>query len=202
MVLFQEGIELSLEQTTDSEADLIRQAQLGDRDAFGELVRRYYDRVVGVLTRMCGDSSLAEDSAQETFLRVWLNLPSFRPEAPLRPWVYRIAINAALDMLRKRREESVELPEMQEIQDPSAGPEAALDKKEQAARVQQALRSLPEASRSVIVLREYGECSYQEIAHALAIPVGTVMSRLSYARNHLRHVLKNLLVFTENENER
>jgi len=79
---------------------------------------------------------------------------------------------------------------MQWLRDQAPGPEAALIQKEQALLIQQAINALPEAARSVLVLREYGELSYQEIAAVLDIPIGTVMSRLNYARNRLREVLQ------------
>ena len=186
-------------QTADTEARLIEQAQNGDRNAFGELVRRYYQGVVLVVARMCGDTGLAEAAAQEAFLRAWVNLPSYQPRGSLRNWLYRIAINAALDVLRRKPEETLEDDEALMVTDQAAGPEMALIEKERVALLQQAMHSLPDAARSVIVLREYGGLSYQEIADALDVPVGTVMSRLNYARNRLREILKGQLVKAENE---
>ena len=87
-------------------SSLIEQAQHGDRNAFGELVRRHYQGVVLVVTRMCGDTGLAEDAAQEAFMRAWVNLRSFQTKGSLRNWLYRIAINAALDVLRHKPEET------------------------------------------------------------------------------------------------
>jgi RNA polymerase sigma-70 factor (ECF subfamily) len=176
-------------QTVETELSLIQQAQNGDRSAYGELVRCHYTGVVNVVYRLCGDAGLAEDMAQEAFLRVWNNLPSFRPGSSLRNWLYRIAVNAALDVLRRRTEEPVEDERMERMTDEAPGPEAVVIAREQAAFLQQAMRSLPEAARSVLVLREYGELSYQEIASVLDIPVGTVMSRLNYASNRLRELL-------------
>lgn len=184
--------------TVDAELGLIAQAQQGDRNAFGELVRRHYENVVQVVYRMCGEAQLAEDAAQEAFLRAWIHLPSFEPRANLRNWLYRIAINAALDILRRKSETFVEDEERLMVSDQTPGPEETLIRKEQAALLQQALRSLPEASRSVLILREYGELSYQEIAGVLDIPIGTVMSRLNYARNRLRQALQNRLPEMEN----
>lgn len=177
-------------QTADIELTLIQQAGNGDRYAFGELVRRHYASVVNVVYRMCGDASLAEDMAQETFLRAWSNLASFRPKASLRHWLYRIAVNATLDVLRRKTEEPVEDEIIQMVSDQAPGPEATVIEKEQAADLQQKLKSLPEASRTVLVLREFGGLSYQEIATTLELPVGTVMSRLNYARTRLREMLK------------
>lgn len=177
-------------QLEETELALIEQAQNGDQQAFGELVCRYYPAVVHVVYRLCGDAFLAEDAAQEAFLRAWLNLPSYHPQSPLRYWLYRIAVNAALDILRKRSESRLEEEEWQMVGDPAAGPEALAIAHEEASRFQQAIALLPEAARSVLVLREYGGLSYQEIALVLDIPLGTVMSRLNYARNRLRELLK------------
>jgi RNA polymerase sigma-70 factor, ECF subfamily len=188
-----------LSRNTDSEASLIEQAQGGDRNAFGELVRCHYQGVVMVVYRMCGDTGLAEDAAQEAFIRAWVNLPSYRPTGSFRNWVYRIAMNAALDVLRRKPEETLEDEEVLLMADQAAGPETALIEKERVALLQQAMKSLPEAARSVLVLREYGGLSYQEIASVLEVPVGTVMSRLNYARNRLREILKGCLINMENE---
>ncbi|MEW6092816.1 MAG: sigma-70 family RNA polymerase sigma factor [Chloroflexota bacterium] len=188
---------MAFDQTAETELRLIQQAQDGDRSAFGELVRRHYTGVVNVVYRLCGDAGLAEDMAQEAFLRAWLNLPSFRPESSLRNWLYRIAVNAALDVLRRKTEEPIENEKKQMVTDQAPGPEAAVIAKEQAAFLQQAMKSLPEAARSVLVLREYGELSYQEIAAVLDIPIGTVMSRLNYARSRLRELLKTQVLQME-----
>jgi RNA polymerase sigma-70 factor (ECF subfamily) len=188
-----------LTKTADTETSLIEQAQNGDRNAFGELARRHYQGVVLVVYRMCGDTRLAEDAAQEAFIRAWVNLPSYQPKAPLRNWLYRIAVNAALDVLRHKPEETLEDEEALMVTDQAAGPETALIEKERVALLQQAMKSLPEAARSVLVLREYGGLSYQEIASVLEVPVGTVMSRLNYARNRLREILRVYMAKTESE---
>jgi len=185
--------------TTETEADLITRSQHGDRNAFGELVRHYYPRVINVVYRMCGDATLAEDAAQEAFLRAWLHIASFRPGEPLRNWLYRIAVNVALDVLRRRTEEPAENETLQRVPEQALDPEAALIEKECLALLQQAIRSLPEAARGALVLREYGELSYQEIADVLDIPIGTVMSRLNYARDRLREMLKGQMLQAESK---
>ena len=185
--------------TADAETSLIEQAQNGDRNAFGELVRCHYQGVVLVVTRMCGDTGLAEDAAQEAFMRAWVNLPSYQPRGCLRNWLYRIAINAALDVLRRKPEETLDDEEVLMVPDQAASPETALIEKERVALLRQAMKSLPEASRSVLVLREYGGLTYQEIAGVLDVPVGTVMSRLNYARNRLREILGSIMTITESE---
>jgi RNA polymerase sigma-70 factor (ECF subfamily) len=182
----------------DVEGDLVEKAKLGDRNAFGELVCLHYPGVVRVVYRLCGDAGLAEDMAQEAFLKAWINLTTFRAQSSLRNWLYRIAINATLDVLRRKPEEALEDEEAQLLPDQADGPEAAVIGKERAVLFQQAVQSLPYAARSVLVLREYGGLSYQEISSVLDVPVGTVMSRLNYARNRLRDLLKEILQM-ENE---
>jgi len=138
---------------------------------------------------MCGDVELAEDAAQDAFIRAWLNLSSFRPDKPFRNWIYRIAVNAALDFLRREPKTSSADLESLFLADSLDGPEAAFIQKERTIIVQQAILSLTEASRAVLVLREYGGPSYPEIASTLDIPLGTVMSRLNYARERLKELL-------------
>ena len=173
------------------EHNLVTRAQQGDREAFSELVRCHREGVINVVYRMCGDAGLAEDAAQEAFIRAWQHLASYQPRSPFRNWVYRIAANVALDVLR-REKETVDVDAVP-VAAPGPGPEAALIEKERAERVRQAVLALPPASRAVLVLREYEGLSYQEIADTLDIPVGTVMSRLSYARNRIRESLASYL---------
>lgn len=190
---------MELNLAVETETCLIEEAKKGDRSAYGELVRQHYPGVVNVVYRLCGDARLAEDMAQETFLRAWINLPSFHPQASLRNWIYRIAVNAATDVLRRRHEETLDDASLQLLADQAPDPETALIRKEQAAVLQQGIARLPEAARCVLVLREYGELSYQEISAVLDIPLGTVMSRLNYARMRLRELLKAQALQLENE---
>ena len=180
-----------------NETELVTRAQSGDRNAFSELVRIHAQGVLNVVYRMCGDMQVAEDAAQETFIQAWLRLPSYRPQASLRNWLYRIAINTAIDMLRI-------LPGAVEdlnLTDASPGPETLVANSERMEMVQDAVLALPDAGRAVLVLREFEGLSYQEIAEALNIPVGTVMSRLNYARKLLREKLEvQLFVYLEAEN--
>lgn len=179
-----------LTETSKTETDLIQQAQAGDTWAFGELVRQHYSPVVNVAYRICGEMRLAEDMAQETFLRAWTNLNSFRPTGSMKNWLYRIAVNVTLDALRRKSDTPMDDEVVQMIQDPLPDPETSLMQKERAENLQEMLRALPLATRNVLVLREYGELSYHEIAAVLDIPIGTVMSRLNYARTRLRDLLK------------
>src|ERR1043165_596493 len=181
--------------TVVNEAKLITQAQRGDRSAFSELVCIHAQGVTNVIYRMCGDVQIAEDAGQETFIQAWLHLSSYRLQTSFRNWLYRIAVNAATDILRKQRHILPNALEDLQLKDPQPGPEALFFQEERTALVKNAVLSLPDASRAVLVLREYEGMSDHEIADALDIPVGTVMSRLSYARKLLKDKLeqKNFL---------
>ena len=193
------GTPLLVHETALNDLELISAAQQSDRGAFGALVNRHRDGVVGVVYRMCGDPWLAEEAAQEAFLRAWLHLAGYDPRYSFRSWVYRIAINAALDALR-REKPTVDLDDIGDLADQgpadTAGngdPETTLERKERADWVRRALMALPAPGRAVLVLREYGGLSYAEISGALGIPLGTVMSRLNSARGQLRQALAGLL---------
>jgi RNA polymerase sigma-70 factor (ECF subfamily) len=175
----------------EAEAGLITRAQHGDLHAFEEIVHRYRQGMIDLVSRMCGDIYLAEDAAQSAFIKVWQRLPDYRATGSFRSWLYRIAVNAALDVLR-REKPTHELDQMPNLSGPE-DPEDVLEQRQQQEHIRQAVLSLPSASLSVLVLREYEGFSYQEIAQALEIPVGTVMSRLNYARNRLAEILSPYL---------
>jgi RNA polymerase sigma-70 factor (ECF subfamily) len=190
---------LVINSEAETETALVVQARNGDRHACGELVRRHHDGVIRIVYRMCGNAALAEDAAQDAFIRAWLNLSKFKPGTSLRNWLYRIAVNAALDALRRdARMADVDLGTLS-LPDPQESPETAFLRKEREETVQAAILALPEASRSVLVLREYGDLSYREIAAALDIPLGTVMSRLNYARSRLKGSLQTYFARMEIE---
>ena len=181
------------------EKDLIIRAKNGERNAFSELVCIHAQGVRNVIYRMYGNAQIAEDAAQETFIQAWLHLASYRPQSSLRNWLYRIAVNAATDILRKEKHILPNAIDDLELSDLRPGPEAVAFQEERTALVQKAVLSLPNACRAVLVLREYEGLSYQEIADALEIPVGTVMSRLNYARKLLKGKLEQLFLQTEVE---
>jgi RNA polymerase sigma-70 factor (ECF subfamily) len=175
------------------EAELVRQAQRGDRNAFSELVSIHAQAVRNVIFRMCGNVQIAEEAAQEAFIQAWLHLSTYRPQTSFRNWLYRIAVNAATDILRKDKRILPNAIEDLPLTDAQPGPEALLSQAEQTVLIQRAILSLSDASRAVLVLREYEEMSYHEIADTLDIPVGTVMSRLNYARKILKEKLEQTL---------
>jgi RNA polymerase sigma-70 factor (ECF subfamily) len=156
----------------------------GASAAFGQLVLRYRKLVISVAYRVCGDAALAEDIAQDAFVRVWGRLSSYRPDGHFRAWLTRIATNMAIDAVRRRRPQ-VDIENLS-LEAPGQGPEGAAVSSERAAVVQGALMRLPIQSRTILVLREYQSLSYQEIADVLDVPLGTVKSRLSDARRRLR----------------
>ncbi len=177
--------------TISKELGWITCAQQGDRQAFGELVELHRPGVLNVVYRMCGDPLLAEEAAQEAFIRAWQNIRGYNPRFVFRNWVYRIALNAATDVLRRRTETIV--VEAEPLTADVDGPEASMERNEQIEQVRQAVLSLPPASRAALILREYEGMTYQEIADALDIPIGTVMSRLNYARSQIRQILRRYL---------
>lgn len=171
----------------DNEPDWIARAQAGDKAAFGLLVQRYRRLVVSVAYHHGLDLAEAEDAAQETFVKAWLALPRYRESiGSLRAWLCCIAINTARDAQRRERP----MQGLDEhIMDRENNPAEQAETKAEALAVRRALDQLPTASRAALVLREYEGLAYAEIAAALDIRIGTVMSRLSFARNRLRELL-------------
>jgi RNA polymerase sigma-70 factor (ECF subfamily) len=169
------------------EAIWISRAQAGDQAAYGQLVQQYQRLIVSVAYRQGLNLAEAEDVAQETFVKAWLALPRYHQAAGTwRAWLCRIAINLAIDTHRRHRPQ-LDLDEA--LPDRHAGPAEEAEAAINAKLVRQALAQLPPASRAALVLSEYEGLSYAEIAAALDIPLGTVMSRLHYARCRLRELL-------------
>lgn len=171
----------------DNEREWIARAQAGDKAAFGRLVRRYERLLVSVAYHRGLDLQTAEDVAQEAWVKAWLALPRYTESlGSLRAWLCRIAINVALDAHRRERP-AQDLDER--MPDESNGPAEQVEAGANAQAVRRAVAQLPAAYRTALVLREYEGLSYAEIAAALSIPPGTVMSRLNYARSRLRALL-------------
>jgi RNA polymerase sigma-70 factor (ECF subfamily) len=177
----------------ESEAQLITRAQQGDKKAYGELVLRYHAPVFASLYHLSGDRDKAEDATQQAFIQAWLHLPGYQPRSTLRSWISRIAVNAWLDGIRREKHNLPDESILENISDTRPDPEKALIIKQRSQTVQKALLILNDSTRAVLVLREYGGLSYQEISSALEIPLGTVMSRLNHARSQLRNILQPLL---------
>jgi len=163
----------------EPEPALIRAAAAGDLGAFEWLVRAYQEPVWRFLRRLLGDAGVAEDVAQETFLRVFRRLPTFTFEARFSTWVFQIARNAGVDELRSRRRR-VRLTSLARPPTPTVGmPEAR-------AEIDAALASLPVDLREAILLIEVLGLRYHEVARVLGVPEGTVKSRVFSARSRLQ----------------
>lgn len=170
-------------------------ARNGDQDAFAELVRRYQQGVVNLAYRLVGSREEALDLSQEIFLRVYENLDRFDPRRPFKPWLYRIATNYCYDFLRRqgRRRESVEEVSFaagEALADKHVNPEAAVLRGEVQRVVEEVIASLPARYRPAVILRYVEGMSYQEIAEALQLPLGTVKTYLHRSRELLRTALE------------
>ncbi len=172
------------------EAFLVGRARQGDLSAFEEIVRRHRRRVYGVALRIVRCHETAEDVAQEAFVRAWRGLERFELGRPFAPWVCRIAANLALNHVRSPRAREQALPEDHDQRAAGdGGPlESVLDAEVKRV-LDGALATLPAEQRAVLVLRVFEELSYDEIAQALRLSPGTVMSRLFRARERLARAL-------------
>ncbi|MGH2452709.1 MAG: sigma-70 family RNA polymerase sigma factor, partial [bacterium] len=171
---------------------LIARSQRGDLEAFDRLLATHEDRIYHAAYRITGNADDARDAAQETFLKAFRALSRYRHESAFSTWLHRIAVNAALDLVRRRPQippvslDDVALPAS------SGNPEPEAERSELQRRVHQAVGRLAPDHRVIIVLRDLQGLAYEEIAEVLRIPVGTVRSRLSRARDALRVLLIDL----------
>jgi RNA polymerase sigma-70 factor (ECF subfamily) len=182
------------------EAALIRDAQLGDLDAFNRLVLAYQDIVFAQAYRLMGEMEAAEDSAQDAFISAFRSLKSYRGGS-FRAWLLRIVTNACYDELRRRKrrpttplepvdaeEEEIESPRW--LADPGESPEDRAERAELDQAIQNCLQGLPPDFRTVVVLVDVQGFDYIEAAEVIRTPVGTVKSRLSRARLRMRDCLQ------------
>ena len=167
----------------DHEAALIMRARTGDEQAFAELVNRHRAAVWAACLRITGNRDDAEDALQDALMSAWQNIGRFRGESRFSTWLFRIASNAALAVVR-RRPQFVEL--LEDHPTPWRDPAERID---DARRVHEALLRIPEAFRVALVLRVYGDFTYQDIAVHQGIPVQTVKSRISRARRIVEQFL-------------
>lgn len=190
---------MTAERGEPSDRDAIRQAQAGDPDAYRVLVERYQGRAFRLALRVLRDEDAARDAVQEAFLKAWSALPKFEGRSNFFTWLYRLIMNQCLDHKRRdRSDRHVEFEEGGRVEaelgdDPAAevlgvsfAPAVDVARKELREQLALAIERLPEAARETLLLREVEGLSYAEIATALEIPKGTVMSRLHYARKQLQ----------------
>ena len=175
---------------TDAEHELRERLLAGERPAFTEAMDRYAPRLLGLARRITCDRAAAEDIVQDVFLKLWTERERLRGRGgSVMPWLRRVCTNAALNWCDKRRVRQRQLDGPTEVID---DPLAAAARSESRARVEQALSRLPADRRAVLALRVFEEMSYDEIAQALSIAPGTVMSRLHRARQQVREQLAEL----------
>jgi RNA polymerase sigma-70 factor (ECF subfamily) len=185
-------------------AEVIRRAQRGDPAAFENLVEQFAGRIYGFLYRMSGSRPDAEDLMQEVFVRVVRMIGEYQHDGRFEAWLFRIAANLGRDRVRRARRtpRQVELndgPEgngryagagsLEEAAGQAAGPDAGLIHEEECEALQRALLALPEAERTVIMLRHFSQMSFKEIAEAMATPLGTALARAHRALARLRHLM-------------
>jgi len=183
-----------------SDEELMARFRKGKREAFAVLVRRYERELYGYLRRYLGDSNLAEDVFQNTFLQVYVKIKSYEAGRPVKPWLYTIATHQAIDAMRRNgRHQAVSLHQLQgefgtaEADDLSsfleckgASPVEAAESEERRRAVRAAVDRLPDFLRQVVILGYYQGLKYQEVADVLDIPLGTVKSRLHAALQKLK----------------
>jgi RNA polymerase sigma-70 factor (ECF subfamily) len=179
------------------ETELIQRAKNGDPRAFGVLVERYQRRVTGVAFAVVHNQEDALELAQETFIRAYENIAGFESRSSFSTWLYRIAANLAIDFRRREGRHTVlrgddAENELSRIPSNRGDSFNEASRRELSARIREALKELTPEHRAVILLREVEGLSYDEISEVLQCPRGTVMSRLHYARNRLRGILKDV----------
>jgi RNA polymerase sigma-70 factor (ECF subfamily) len=185
------------------DTDLVRRAQNGDAKAFDTLVTRYRGRVYSMTYHLVQNESDAWDLAQDAFIKAWRALPQFKLDSSFYTWLYRIAHNCAYDWLRKRKIDSAGEfddnrvdhqpdPTAEAVPHAFARPDKAMANAELGGRIRAAVARLSEEHRTAILLREVEGMQYDEIAKVMQTSIGTVMSRLFYARKKLQELLKDV----------
>ena len=176
-----------------AERQAIVSSQRGSRDAFGMIVETYMRRAYFCALSLVRHREDALDISQEAFVKAYRAIRRFDPDRPFFPWFYRILRNLCFDWLRKRKRRPRSGIEG-DVTDPGGGPEVLARRDETKERVWQAISRLGEKDKEIIQLRHFQHLSYKEIAEALDIPQGTVMSRLFSARQRLRTELEDLVL--------
>lgn len=182
--------------------DLVSAVLAGDRERYGDLVERYQGRLVNYLYRLLRNLDEAHEMAQEVFLKVYQALDRYDPRYRFSTWLFRVAQNAAIDQIRRRRLKLVPIHRQDEgdeegrdwdLPSPERGPYRHLRNRERGAAIQSAIDGLPWEYRELIVLRHFGELSYDEIATVKEMPLGTVKNKLFRGRQMLKEKLAEFL---------
>ena len=182
--------------TEKQEQNWIDDARRGDQEAFAQLVQLYEKRGYALTLRMCKNPADAEEAAQEAFLAAWQGLAFFRGESSFSTWLYRLASNACVDLLRREgRHRSAAGPSLNDeeaaidVADDAPSPHALAERAELRQQIEAGLAALPEEYRQVLILREMHQQTYDEIAEILSLDLGTVKSRINRGRKRLRKIL-------------
>src|SRR6266478_9768005 len=196
--------EETLAQADVSETDLVKRCQAGDTEAFDELVTRYRTRIFGMIYNMVHNEQDAWDLAQDSFVKAWKSIKRFSGRSSFYTWIYRIVMNVTIDWLRKKQVKGVGAEFDDAIQakqiDPAsrtapkadALPYETMQRTEIRARIDNAIAQLSPEHRAVILMKEIEEMQYHEIAEMRGCSIGTVMSRLFYARKKLQNLLRDV----------
>jgi RNA polymerase sigma-70 factor, ECF subfamily len=187
-----------------SELDLVKRCQAGQAEAFDELVTRYRTRIFAMIYNMVHNEQDAWDLAQDSFIKTWKSINRFRGQSSFYTWIYRIVMNVTIDWLRKKQikgsgaefDDAIQLKEI----DPASRtvpkadplPHERMQRTEIRAKIDNAIDQLSPEHRAVILMKEIEEMQYHEIAETLGCSIGTVMSRLFYARKKLQNLLKDV----------
>jgi len=187
-----------------SELDLVRRCQADDTEAFDELVSRYRTRVFSMIYNMVHNEQDTWDLAQDSFVKAWKSIKRFRGRSSFYTWIYRIVMNVTIDWLRKKQVkgggvEFDDLTQLREVDPASktvpkkeALPYETMERDEIRARIDKAIAQLSPEQRAVILMKEIENMQYHEIAETLGCSIGTVMSRLFYARKKLQNLLRDV----------
>jgi RNA polymerase sigma-70 factor (ECF subfamily) len=195
--------EATLAQPDVSESDLVKRCQAGHTEAFDELVARYRTRVFSMIYNMVHSEQDAWDLAQDSFVKAWKSIKSFRGRSSFYTWLYRIVMNVTIDWVRKKQvkaaaefDDAIQLKEIdpasKTVPKSDALPYETMERSEIRERIDQAVAQLTPEHRAVILMKEVEEMQYHEIAEALGCSIGTVMSRLFYARKKLQNLLRDV----------
>jgi RNA polymerase sigma-70 factor (ECF subfamily) len=187
-----------------SELDLVKQSQAGNTEAFDQLVSRYRTRVFGMIYNMVHNEQDAWDLAQDSFVKAWKSVGRFRGQSYFYTWIYRIIMNVTIDWLRKKQvkgagvefDDAIQLKEInpasRTLPKADALPHERMEQREIRQRIDAAIAQLTPEHRAVILMKEVEDMQYHEIAEALECSIGTVMSRLFYARKKLQNLLRDV----------
>lgn len=170
------------------EKQLLEQAQEGNKAAFGRLVDLHKNKVLNIAYKLLNNYEAAQDVAQESFIKAYVKLGSFKKEASFMTWLYRITYNTACNHIRNNKLKTVFLDE-----NVIASRGETAEKRELRDIINDAVERLPLKLRTVVVLRDYEDLSYREISDVIKRPVGTVESRLARARARLKEILEDYI---------